>query len=216
VRPEADRPDLELRRDGQVVGRAEWGAAIPVDPGGHVVEASAPGRARWQAHVDVSGPTAKVTVDVPALEPLPIEPAPSAAAPAAPVAPSSPSRAELEPSVVHDRHASWQRPAGLVIGGVGVAGVVAGAVLGVVAISKNNDAGTHCLGTVCDASGYSSGSSATQAATASTIAFIAGGVLAATGFVLLITSPSSSASARIALRPALGAGSGGGVLEGSW
>jgi hypothetical protein len=154
-----------------------------------------------------------VSVEVPALEPLPVEPTPSAAAPDMPL--SAP-HAELEPSVVHERHASWQKPAGIVIGGVGLAGVVAGSILGAVAISKNNDAQGHCLGSVCDASGYSSGNGATQAATASTIAFIAGGVLAATGILLLVTSPSSSTSARIAVTPALGPGAAAGMLEGSW
>jgi len=37
---------LEVKRNGIVIGKAAWGTAMPVDPGVHVVEASAPGKRR--------------------------------------------------------------------------------------------------------------------------------------------------------------------------
>src|SRR5260221_419371 len=39
---------LDIKKDGAPVGRALWGTAIPVDPGSHLVEVSAPGKKTWQ------------------------------------------------------------------------------------------------------------------------------------------------------------------------
>ncbi len=44
VPSDSDAPELEIRRDGGVVPREAWGAAIAVDPGAHVIDARAPGR----------------------------------------------------------------------------------------------------------------------------------------------------------------------------
>src|SRR5262249_18453947 len=57
---------LEIRRDGSAVARALLDAGVPVDPGAHVVQASAPGRTDWSSKVTV-GEGASVTVDVPVL-----------------------------------------------------------------------------------------------------------------------------------------------------
>jgi len=46
--PEAAWLDgFEIRRDGAVVPRAEWGSSLPVDPGRHVIVATAPRRRKW-------------------------------------------------------------------------------------------------------------------------------------------------------------------------
>jgi hypothetical protein len=75
--------------------------------------------------------------------------------------------------------------------GVGAAGVLTGAITGALAISKKSklDDG-DCVNRVCwnqtmqdDLNGYST------LKTVSSIGFIAGGVLAATGVVLLVTAP---------------------------
>jgi hypothetical protein len=60
--------------------------------------------------------------------------------------------------------------------------------------------------------------SAQHAATASTIAFTAGGILAATGVVLYLTAPSggSPAGARVGVSPVVGAAVGGIALQGGW
>jgi serine/threonine-protein kinase len=39
-----DMPGPEVRRDGRALGRALWGSPIPMDPGMHQIEVSAPGR----------------------------------------------------------------------------------------------------------------------------------------------------------------------------
>jgi hypothetical protein len=214
----ADRPDLQIKRDGDIVGRPAWGAAIPVDPGAHTIEATAAGRKPWHGQASVEGPGVQNTVEVPPLE---IEPA---IAPG-PVVPPSPPPADAavrpEPAIapVGRSGGSGQRAVAIALGSVGLAGVVVGAVFGGIARSDNNDAKGHCLiDSACDAQGMSSTSSAQHAATASTIAFTAGGVLVATGVVLYLTAPSgaSAAGARVGLSPLVGAAVGGIALQGGW
>ena len=69
----ADPAGLEVKLDGLALRRAAWGVATPVDPGAHVVEANAPGRAPWSSQVTIQASQRKV-VDVPALGPLAVLP----------------------------------------------------------------------------------------------------------------------------------------------
>ncbi|WP_437662754.1 hypothetical protein [Sorangium sp. So ce1182] len=83
----ADAPaDLQVKRDGALVGRAQWGTPVPVDPGKHTIEASAAGRAPFARTVDLA--RAGVTESV-AIPPLPAgAPARAAAPPASGAAPA--------------------------------------------------------------------------------------------------------------------------------
>ncbi|XYH92617.1 hypothetical protein ACMHYB_32665 [Sorangium sp. So ce1128] len=82
----ADAPgDLQVKRDGALVGRAQWGTPVPVDPGKHTIEASAAGRAPFARTVDLTRAGATETVAIP---PLPAgAPARAAAPPATGAAP---------------------------------------------------------------------------------------------------------------------------------
>jgi tetratricopeptide (TPR) repeat protein len=62
----SDTEALEVKLDGLVLRRAAWGVATAVDPGAHVVEASAPSRAPWSTTIVVVASQKKV-VDVPQL-----------------------------------------------------------------------------------------------------------------------------------------------------
>ncbi len=77
--------------------------------------------------------------------------------------------------------------------GVGVVGVGLGAVFGLMASSAWNQAKTACGGDTSRCTDVSKGNSlhdTTQTdATISTIGFIAGGALAATGLIVLLTAP---------------------------
>ena len=85
-----------------------------------------------------------------------------------------------------------------VVGGVGIAGLGAGTIFGILAITRNGAA--HCdAANVCgnpqarrDAQGL---------ATVSTVGFVAGGALVAAGFVLILVAPRGGAPAA---RPGLG------------
>jgi hypothetical protein len=100
VPPASQLPGLAVQRDGAAVPSEKFGQPIPVDPGSHTVEVSAPGYQAWSTHVDVTEPEQTVPVEVPPLAAMPtvqppkiamaptkVEPsnslAPKAAAPAA-------------------------------------------------------------------------------------------------------------------------------------
>lgn len=70
VAPEADLPDLTVKVDSATLAPAARGVASPVDPGQHVVTASASGRKTWTNTVDVKPGAQTHTVVVPVLEPL--------------------------------------------------------------------------------------------------------------------------------------------------
>lgn len=192
VPPAAAIEGLAVERDGAPVAKPLWGTAFPVDPGEHVVRASAPGKAPWSVKVNAT-PGVPITVTIPAL---------AAAAPAGPAtAPVAP-----PPS-----GSSWsgQKTFALVSAGVGVAGLVVGGVFGAQTMSKWSDAkSNHCTGPsgsrVCDDTGVTEASDARTAGTISTIGFVVGGVGIAGAAILWATAPSHGAS--VAIRPAVGPG----------
>ena len=212
----ADRPDLQIKRDGDAVGRAAWGVPIPVDPGAHAVEATAAGRKPWHGQASIEGTPAQTSIEVPPLEiePPPEQPPIAAAPNPAPLPPPGPEPAAAPPA----SSGSAQRVLGIVVGAVGIGGVVAGALLGEMAKSDNNDANGHCLGnTACDPQGISLTTSARHEATGSTIGFVAGGVLLASGVVIYLTAPSHSRTgAGVGISPMIGTGTTGVTLRGAW
>jgi len=217
----ADRPDLQIRRDGVVVGRPEWSTAIPVDPGTHVVEASGPGAMTWQVSATIAGPSSKASVEVPVLEPAPrtetpVEPPPPTIA--APVGPPSAPPEATGGAAPSSHLGSTQRTVAWVVGGVGLVGLAAGAILGGVALSQKNDAESSCVESVCAPSGYSSMQNARSMATLSDVAFAVGGGLVATGLILYVTAPHPRVStATVAVIPVwLGSAGAGGLMRTSF
>lgn len=65
--PFASASELRIERDGEAIGPAQLGLAVPVDPGRHRVSASAPGRTSWSTEVDVGADGAFTRVEVPPL-----------------------------------------------------------------------------------------------------------------------------------------------------
>jgi hypothetical protein len=203
-----DGVHLEVRRDGVALQAAELGSPIPVDPGEHVVEASAPGKQPWSAKVQVAGDAAKVSVEIPKLQAAgaPAQPATSAPTPVVTTTPDNSPPPSDKPS------GSAQRTTGLAFGGIGVVGVGLGAFFGLQASSKWSDAKGKCTDYPygCGAEGADLRSSAHSQATVSTVAFVAGGALLATGVVLYFTAPSNKQSV------ALGFGPGSAFVQGSF
>ena len=59
VVPEQARASgLRVERGAVQVGPAQWGVALPTDPGTYTISASAPGKKRWQISVTVDGDSA--------------------------------------------------------------------------------------------------------------------------------------------------------------
>ena len=205
VPPASDVSGLEIKRDDSVLGRPEWGTALPVDPGAHVVRASAPGFKEWTTTVEAKPETKALTVSVPKLEPAPAGQAESAGN-----------------AGDRKRAGDWplQRTLALVAVGAGVVSVGAGAVFGFQAKSKLDDSNAdgHCRADDhCDAIGVQLRSDAKDAATMSTIFFAAGGALIAGGAVLWFTAPTrgpaTRSGSRVRVAPAIGR-TGGGINVG--
>jgi hypothetical protein len=203
---------LEVRRDGATVGAALWGVDVPVDSGQHSVEARAPGKIAWTAHV-TSADGQSSSIDVPALTPAP----PPSATPSAPAS-SVPPAASVSVSVVGtastaptETSSPSHAPAYVV--GAGAAALVGLGVVGLVLYnSRVNDynANTKCPGigepnqpSPCD-------SIVNQAYTwrsVGVVSFIAGGLALGAAVVLFVTeSPSAprtgTAQARCGVGPA--------------
>lgn len=116
--------------------------------------------------------------------------------------------AELEVKIVADgTRGAFRRPLGIVVAGVGAAGLVAGAVTGILAIGAHDDLSKTCAAGLCPDSDAAKIDAYHTLGMVSTVSLVAGGVLAATGTVLWLTAPranGSPAARRIA--PFVGAG----------
>jgi serine/threonine-protein kinase len=214
VAPEAAKlPGLELRRDDATIGRAVFGVAVPVDPGKHVIVASAAGYKPITIEVDV-GPTAdRKTVEIPALEPAPPpEPAPTAPplASSAPPAPTTPPTSTAPPigsppGGDADSAAdpgSGRRTAALILGGAGVVSLGVGAVFGFRAKSQHDDAIERCPASPCgDPEGVSLNQSAQTSALVANITIGAGIAAASAGAILWLTAPRAAPKPASSLGP---------------
>jgi tetratricopeptide (TPR) repeat protein len=60
-------PGLEVTLDGRVLPAAAFGTPLPVDPGVHVIEATAPGKKTARIEVTADAPKTTVTAEIPAL-----------------------------------------------------------------------------------------------------------------------------------------------------
>jgi hypothetical protein len=140
---------LEVRRDGLLVPPNAFGAPIPVDPGKHVISATAPHRAPWSVQLGLAGGSASVSIAIPVLDWLPaFEPHEDAGVLVDPFAVSDVPPAErllllatgsglpFDDAKSSASLGSTQRAVGWLLGGVGVTGIAAGTALGLGADSR--------------------------------------------------------------------------------
>jgi hypothetical protein len=123
VTEQRDIDRMTVHLDGIVLARDRWGTPLPIDPGLHWLEAIAPGKNFWSTRIDVDEQHLPI-VTVPVL------------------------RGDAPADVVR-RPTPWspRRSAAVVMGGIGAAAVVTGAVLLLSASIQYNALcqGTHCL-----------------------------------------------------------------------
>jgi hypothetical protein len=188
---------VKIARDGVEVGRAQWGVPMPIDPGAHVVVASAPGYATVtvQASVERDGADASVTVPSLEREAPPAPAASSARPPAPPPEPTTPPPEAAAP--VRDAGAtsgSGQRIAGWIVGGAGLAAMGVGGALALAAKSSY-DGAQGCTDTACTSQdGFNARNSARSQGNVATVVFFVGAAAVIGGGVLWLTAPSSSAA----------------------
>ena len=190
LRPADPSPELKIVLDGVPIDRAQWNRPFPIEPGDHVLQASAPGRAIWEQPFRIGVP-AKRGIAVPVLKP-----ATAAALLAVPAeAPGTPAPAITQRS----SSASLQRIAGYVSLGTGAVGVGLGALFGLLRTSKVSELAGDCdldRGVCAIDPGDSvarqrieslHGQASTFASSAN-IAWIVGGIAVASGVVLILTT----------------------------
>jgi len=192
-----------------------------VDPGKHVITASATGLATSEVTVSLAeGQSESVTLD---LKPRQAEPPPVAAV--APVAkppaatpmpkpaPTTPARmppAQPEPAPEQIKvNGSTQKTIGFVALGVGAAGLLVGGITGGLAASKHGEITESCRDGQCPLAQKATIQPKIDSYNAmgaiSTVGILAGGALAATGVVLMLTAPKKMTT-QATLTPLVGLG----------
>jgi hypothetical protein len=184
VAPENRTNGIEIRRDGVLIVAAAWDTPIPLDPGPHAIEASRPGKRSWTTTVTIEAKPGVTTVKIPALLDAPTEGAP----------------VPLPPPPAPPPVSSTQRTAGIVVLSLGAVGLTVGAVAGGIAASKHSNLIGLCPTAVCPPSMQSNVDTYHRNGAISTGAFIAGGIVAATGIVVMVTAP------KVIVSPVVGLG----------
>lgn len=207
-----DIEGLEVRRNGVVVGKAQWGTPIPVDPGEFQFDAQAPGKKAWSSKLPIDGAGKTVEVKVPALEDQPV-----AAASPAPASVDETRNVNREPApAAAAANGGKNYVPALVAGSVAVAATGFGTFFGLRASSKWNDAKRGCVDHACPSpNAPSEVDAARSAADASTVAFVIGGVALATAGVLFFAAPTKERDTAVRVAPTMMANGGGLVLGGT-
>jgi hypothetical protein len=224
--------DTAVKRDEIAMLPASYDAPFPVDPGAHTIVVTASHHASRTINVTLAEGEAKTVKVSPgaddndAAKGTDVPPPPVADTPAPEKSP--PPQPDITPAT--DGPSAEPMPAntgslrtvGWVAGGVGVAAVGAGAIFGLIATgavtSQKQDcsASSNCPNL---AGANSEHSTAETTSTISTIAFIAGGALVATGIFLVLSAPTTqttSSSTALLLAPSGVPGGMGLVLRGGF
>lgn len=239
VAPESQAEGLVVKRNGKPLDAALFGAALPVDPGEHAIEASAPHRSTWISKVQVEAKAGITTVRVPVLGKEPSQagasgtglaqtspdstPAGTSAAPGPRVTGASSALGPAGDSPEQPSGWSSQRTVAIGLGGVGIAGLALGTVFGVMTFGEVREIEEKGLCTAddpprCDPQDVYD--DARAYANVSNVAFGVGGAALIAGVVLLATAPSGRAKKPagryITVEPAVGMEAAGFALRGAW
>jgi hypothetical protein len=197
---------VTVTMDGQPFAERLDGVALDADPGRHVFSFVITGHPQVDKHVLLyegeKGKRVQIQLVAAAIAPIP-------------------------PRTAEASGLGTPKLIGLTVGSVGVAGIVVGSVAGILTFSAWSSAGTacgpggtpHCApGGEVNANGDKS--TAQHDGTISTVAFIAGGALAATGLVVFLTgghhAHEDSPTPAIALAPTVAPDQAGFVLRGAF
>lgn len=164
-------PFATVSADGAPVAKAALGAEMPLDPGKHAITVTTPGRAERRYELTLEeGKHAALTVEAGAV-----------------VAGDAGARATAEPS-------NTRRTVGFLVAGVGVAGLTAGAVTGILALGDHASAVKGCPSKVgCSPAVVDQAKAGRSLSVVSTVAFAAGAAAAGVGVYLVLSSGDSPA-----------------------
>jgi hypothetical protein len=193
-------PGMVIRLDGEPFGQGLLGTALPLDPGEHTLQVTAPGKKAWTQQVKMGPGAVTERIEVPALDDAAAATTTPLPATVATSAPTTDTAAPTTPS-------SSRKLVAYSVGGAGVAGVGLGVVFlirSVLYSSKASDE-TSQLKTstspVDQATFTAAASSDTSAASANRtgaiIGLAAGGVAVGVGVYLLVTNKPAAAHASL-------------------
>jgi hypothetical protein len=175
----------EVRLDGEAVPAAALGVRFACNPGRHALKASAVGFApAEQAFALSEGGEQTIAVTLRALPEAP----PAAVVEERPATPSPPAA----PPVPENHSSSLQTKLGITALALGATGLVAGGVTGVLVLTRRASLDDACPNGHCSPAYASQLDTYRTLANISTVATIVGATGAATGIVLLLTSPRST------------------------
>jgi hypothetical protein len=188
---------VKLAIDGVAYTDPRDGDAIVLDPGEHEFRFEAPGQApvvkRFIMHQGEQNRREDILVGPAAL------PATTVAPTVPPPPDSAATTSALTAGERRSTHGNTQRAIGIVVGGVGVASLAAGAIFGGLSMAAHGSYENDCGGKIgapagfCNHQGVSGESDAATKGTLSTIFFLAGGVAAAAGAAVFFTAPRGDA-----------------------
>jgi hypothetical protein len=182
------RQDVTIELDGKALPAALLGTRIPIDPGPH----------RLQVRYADQQQEKSFTADERQVVPISMqfrEVAPAEAKPLGNLAASPPAALPV------DSGGSTQRTIGWVAVAVGSGGVVVGGVVGALAMNQHSSLESSCQSGSCWPSTASEVNSYNAKRSISAGAFIAGGVIAATGVVLVLSAPREPRSVSLVIGP---------------
>lgn len=171
--------EVVVTQDGSPIDDTVLGTAIPLDPGSHVIAASAPGKRGWSRRIELGSHGDHVQVAVPVL--------PDDVSFSADLRTAPPALPEPASGVVGD---SVQRTLGLIAGALGIAGVATGTLFGVKAAADWSDTKEQCKAfPYCGEEGARLAQQAKTSALISTIGFATGVAGLSGGALLWFTAP---------------------------
>ena len=191
---------LELRIDDESFTASALGTPIPLDPGKHEIEVTAPGYASWHTSLAVAARQEKLTLTVPPMVPGPAPPHHEATE-STPEAPAEPAASPATPSDAPVL--IW------VAAGVAGSGLLVGSIFGALTLSERDNARSECPANRCVPGGLDDIDRARTYATVSTLAFgvgLAAAVATAYLWVVRATSSSSPDPAGPTLAPGVSPG----------
>jgi len=195
--------EVSVTVDGTALSPDLVGEAWPVDPGAHHI-VGAHGTERKEADVTVAEGEHPSTVLHFGVGPTVAGAAAATAQSLEPGQPTSGPREPASPATSDSNARSPQRTIAWVTLGVGAAGLAVGAVAGVLTLVDRGGLhqGSDCYETSCNSQATDKVNSYNTMRTISTIGFLAGTAVAATGVVLLLTAPRAQApSAALVIAP---------------
>jgi len=198
-----DLYDVKISVDGTLLASALDGRPLVLDPGEHTFTFEAAGQPPVEKKLvlrEGEKERHESVVIGPVVAPPPVVPPPAATS-----------------------NWSTRKTLAVVGAGVGIVGIALGSGWGAYAISSQNREKSDCSKSACPNPRQATAdyNTATQDATASTVAFVVGGILVATGAVLWLTAPKQSdgaapPSGSLRVAPTVGANGGGLVLIGGF